>query len=310
LLLTTDYKTRVKNVVLLSVCALMFMGDLGVLTYRGKLQSENQLANAALGAYGYNLALEEQFWKNGCFLSANDKVEKFERNHCLTQDFPGRPTVYLLGDSHAAYLSLGLRPLLQKKKINFGQFNAGWCTPLDPAERTARCAATNKFIMSQIQKNKPEIVIIFTNYQQYPTPNETFIKDFDKSIADRTREIEALGVKHILVLGQMPTWNISLASVLSRHFVVKRASVPSRTLEGVMLSSLAEDQKLKSQTFSEHTTYVSLRDQLCNVDGCLTQVGPNLATDLIVFDYGHMTNPGASYVTGKILAPRLQEWIQ
>jgi hypothetical protein len=194
--------------------------------------------------------------------------------------------------------------------VNFGQFNAGWCTPLDPVERTSRCAATNKYILGQIQKNKPEIVVIFTNYQQYPTPNETFIKDFDKSIADHTREFEAMGVKHILVLGQMPTWNISLASVLSRHFVVRREAIPSRTREGVMLSSLAEDLKLKSQKFSDNTTFVSLRDVLCNEDGCLTQVGSNLAKDLIVFDYGHMTEPGAIYVTQKALVPKLQEWIQ
>jgi hypothetical protein len=310
LLLAADYKTRVRNVVLLSVCALLFTGDLGLATYRGKLQSEMQSANSELGLYGYNLGLEEQFWKDGCFLTGRDQVEKLERNHCLSQNFPGRPSVYLLGDSHSAYLSLGLRPYLQSKKLNFGQFSAGWCTPLDPRERTPRCAAINKYVFAQIKKNKPEIVVIFMNYQQYPTPNEKFIKDFDKSISDRTREIEALGVKHILVLGQMPTWNISLASVLTRHFSNKHEPIPLRTQEGVMPASLVEDLKLKGQKFSDHTVFVSLRDRLCNEEGCLTHVGPNLATDLIVFDYGHMTEPGAVYVTEKVIAPTLQEWMK
>ena len=41
--------------------------------------------------------------------------------------------------------------------------------------------------------------------------------------------------------------------------------------------------------------YVSLLELLCNADGCLTYV-PGSTTDLMSYDYGHLTTPGATLV--------------
>jgi hypothetical protein len=41
---------------------------------------------------------------------------------------------------------------------------------------------------------------------------------------------------------------------------------------------------------------------LCEKDQCLTMVGPNLESDLIVWDYGHLTEAGAKYVVEKLFA--------
>ena len=40
----------------------------------------------------------------------------------------------------------------------------------------------------------------------------------------------------------------------------------------------------------------SIRDQLCNKVGCLVRLGPDLRTDLTVWDYGHLTTAGAKFV--------------
>jgi len=50
-------------------------------------------------------------------------------------------------------------------------------------------------------------------------------------------------------------------------------------------------------------TYVSLREFLCNAEGCLTSVGADETKDLVVFDYGHLTAEGARYVTEHKLGP-------
>ena len=49
-------------------------------------------------------------------------------------------------------------------------------------------------------------------------------------------------------------------------------------------------------------TFLSMDDLLCNEKGCLTMVGPKLETDLIVWDYGHLTTAGSKYVSERLFA--------
>jgi len=48
--------------------------------------------------------------------------------------------------------------------------------------------------------------------------------------------------------------------------------------------------------------YVSVRDLMCNADGCLTHVGDG-ADQIVSFDYGHFTTAGAAYVAKRLLLP-------
>lgn len=303
------FPKKLKKVALVSFCVLALVGALGLATWRGNLQSQSQLSNSVLSTYGLNGRAEELYWEAGCFAVANDRVEKFTRNHCDSLSFPGRPTLYLLGDSHSAYLSQGLRPFLKQEKINLEQYSAGWCTPLNTFARQPRCAEINKYILNRIKQNKPEIVLFFANYQQYPEKNETEIKDYESFISAATQEIEMLGVAHLIVLGQIPTWSFGLPTELSRRFVLNRKPIPKRTYEGINPASLQEDKKLKGLHFSGNTLFISLRDHLCTEEGCLTSVGSNYATDLLVFDYGHLTPQGAKYVTEEILSPVIKKLI-
>jgi hypothetical protein len=59
---------------------------------------------------------------------------------------------------------------------------------------------------------------------------------------------------------------------------------------------------LRAQHYPANVSYLSLKDLLCDRSGCLTMVGPNLKSDLIVYDYGHLTKSGADFVTRNLLA--------
>jgi hypothetical protein len=63
------------------------------------------------------------------------------------------------------------------------------------------------------------------------------------------------------------------------------------------------DRRLRELKFGPNVTYLSLKDLLCNDSGCLTMVGPVPKTDLIVHDYGHLTEAGADFEEGIQEAP-------
>jgi hypothetical protein len=79
---------------------------------------------------------------------------------------------------------------------------------------------------------------------------------------------------------------------------------------GVVEESLRIDKQLSSQHRDEGVLYISLKDSLCNSEGCLVRVGDKIETDLLVFDYGHLTRAGARYVTQRLLAPELPGLIE
>ena len=292
-----------------ALCALLAtVGCLGLYTYKRDVRSfspEQQKANALSRYDYYGGKTVEEFWgNNSCFLM-RDNYKAFEEHGCFRTRFPGQPTVFLIGDLFSAYLAQALRSLLEERKTNFGQFSAAYCTPLSLVDKRERCAQINRYIEQEIARVKPDVLIIFANYQWTALEGYGENMDYDKLIARKAAGMMALGVKKIILVGQMPTWQESLPKILARKFILQSLSVPDRTYTGIAKTSLEWDARLKSQKYVAGITYVSLKDLLCNEQGCLTHVGADLEKDLIVFDYGHLTPAGANYVTSKALAPLL-----
>jgi hypothetical protein len=119
--------------------------------------------------------------------------------------------------------------------------------------------------------------------------------------------LASLGHAKILLIGARPTWQEGLVYILQRRFVLRGRPVPQRSYEEISPASLEEDRKMRSHTYPPTVTYMSLKDFLCNAQGCLIKVGPDLGTDLISVDYGHFTKAGAIFVTNGLLAPVVQK---
>jgi hypothetical protein len=49
----------------------------------------------------------------------------------------------------------------------------------------------------------------------------------------------------------------------------------------------------------EHVRFISIFDALCDRDGCLTHT-PASRSELLAYDYGHLTVPGAAYVVRRL----------
>jgi peptidoglycan/LPS O-acetylase OafA/YrhL len=293
--------------------SMIIIGFFGYMIHIRDVNSFDQIEEQSISLFNYDYfggKTVEEFWgDNSCFLVTKG-FSAFEERGCSNIDFPGRPIVFFIGDSHAAYLAPGLRSYLSSRKINMTQFNFGWCAPLDVQETGERCININENILKKISQIKPDILILFANYQMHLHRNGLLSlgnkKTYDQIVNEELSKIKKLGVKKIIVVGQIPTWKGSLPKVLARHFLGKSLPMPDRTYIGVEERSLEWDKRLRGQKYDDNIIYVSLKDQLCNEMGCLTYVSNNQEKDLIVFDYGHLTTIGAGFIIDKLLIPILE----
>ena len=67
---------------------------------------------------------------------------------------------------------------------------------------------------------------------------------------------------------------------------------------------------MRQLSYHAKVTYFSLKDVLCQQQGCLTQVGEQLPDDLIVHDYGHLTQAGSQYVINNGLATLIESSVK
>lgn len=249
---------------------------------------------------------EAEFWGDrSCFLVDKDAAT-FERNHCETLgQFPGRPKIFLIGDSHGAYLGRSLAPALIARQFNVSTFFAAECAPLALADPRPRCIAIARYIQDRVRAARPDLIILFNDHMQHAQANVHGAPSYEAHLAGRVQQLLDSGAAKVLVIGQIPTWKDSLAKSLGRRFILRGRPLPVRTYEGVVTESLAWDDRLKKAV----PTYLSLRDFLCDPAGCLTATGSDIAGTLLVFDYGHLTQAGADRIVRDSILPAIEPMV-
>jgi hypothetical protein len=113
--------------------------------------------------------------------------------------------------------------------------------------------------------------------------------------------LRAHGAKAVLLLGPVPRWQQPLHAIIARHFW---PNPPSR-LNAWLAAAPFETDRLLTRRYvdSSDLQYVSMIDGLCNADGCLTRVGPDLFEDIESFDDGHLTLSTSKYVAEHLVTP-------
>lgn len=251
--------------------------------------------------------LEKQYGPNPCFrFRIEQGLEMFKKNGCFDVKIPNAPTVFLIGDSHSASLSLGLRPLVEESHMNFLQVSTGWCQPTNNDKDNSTCQAINHAVLERIREVKPDILIIDVWWVAAMQPtNFRGGEDFLKFLPGKIQEYLDIGAKKVIVVGQIPTWKQSLPRQLTDNFFSKGLPIPDRTFKGVSRESLEMDRKMGGVSWPNGSIYISLVDRLCNEDGCLTRIGSNVDTDLVVWDYGHLTPNASAFITRELLAKHI-----
>jgi len=228
-------------------------------------------------------------------------LRTFIRQGCYVPAIKTNPTVFLVGDSHSASLRIGLKPFLATRNINLIGSSIGGCMyPQFTADQTKLCTDINDQSLKEIARTRPQIVVI-----NYYWAKLSRYGSVERYLLAYISELNKIGIKKIIVVGQIPTWgnNLGLPEYLLENIASKGLPVPTR------LSRLRVDndppgtmEYMASFEYPKGVTYLSMDEILCEKDQCLTMVGPNLESDLIVWDYGHLTEAGAKYVVEKLFA--------
>jgi peptidoglycan/LPS O-acetylase OafA/YrhL len=229
-------------------------------------------------------------WRQEC--NFYDLVTKVAKTSISSQCTTGRgQSVLLWGDSHIQHLNAGKATL--PPNVSILQIATSGCGPSlrqNGPDPDSSCNRSNAFALQAIGKTKPDLVVMAerSNYE---------LTDW----TELAQALRAHGAKAVLLLGPVPRWQQPLHAIIARHFW---PNPPSR-LNAWLAAAPFETDRLLTRRYvdSSDLQYVSMIDGLCNADGCLTRVGPDLFEDIESFDDGHLTLSTSKYVAEHLVTP-------
>lgn len=212
---------------------------------------------------------------------------------CTTKQGDGG--VFLWGDSHAEALSFGLRAQLPTG-TPFYQVTSAGCRPSlhdDVKQKglfAVACKFANQFAMKKITELHPTTVVM----AQQRDHEKTDWREIGAAL-------KAAGVRQVILLGPVPQWQPSLPIVIvNRHWHEQQPYIEDAALDhGIMRTN----GKMPALLEGSGITFISVIAQLCRAESCLARVSP--AGDLLLVDYGHLSEEGSSYVVKNLLVPQL-----
>jgi peptidoglycan/LPS O-acetylase OafA/YrhL len=208
---------------------------------------------------------------------------------------PGdKPLLFLWGDSTAATLYPGLKHAQQTVPFRLAHFASPGCAPILAAGSNVRCDQDSSVAFGFIKSSHPEIVLLHAMWDKS--------NDLDK-LGDTVRQLRAIGVPRIVILGPVPVWKRTLPHSLV-NFYRLRHTIADRIAAGV--SGPESDERMAAFSKTAGVEFISAWHVLCNSDGCLTRVG-HTANDVVVTDIIHLSDAGSTFLIeaiGTSLFPR------
>ncbi len=234
----------------------------------------------------------------------------FESHHCNLIADRNKPTIMIVGDSHAAHFFPGLEQEYGAK-ANVIAMTANFCMPLiehPPLDQglggTPRCRAINEYVFEQIRAIKPDILFVSAYFASYVTDPDWLYPNYFNDFLDNVRKLDGEDPKHIVIAGQVPTWTPYLPILVGLEVNADKAAATFSAV-GLRQELLAADAALKAFDWGKNATYVSQVGSLCRDGQCRRLVGAHLPDDMIAVDYGHYSAAGSIYAVKNIFAPVL-----
>ena len=118
------------------------------------------------------------------------------------------------------------------------------------------------------------------------------------AISDDLRWLRQAGVRHVVLFGPGPTWNVSLQADLFRYMNLHHMkSIPARLDANVPPAVPRLDAAMAAEAAAWGASYVSVLQRFCDARGCRTLAEPALGKggrpNLLYRDRDHLTVPGA-----------------
>jgi hypothetical protein len=270
--------------------------------------------------YDANGAEEEHLLR--CFYQRDDRryslaeereraARFFEANNCSAIKDPSKPTILIVGDSHAAHFFIGLTEVFGDR-ANILSLTAVYCVPLVEGVAldagvagTPRCRAINDYVFDQIRAINPDVLFVGGYFSQYDHEANWRYPGYLDALVAGARRLHRDGVRSIIVAGEVPTWAPILPILVGRD-VLEQGKASAFSEVGIRPDSIATDRALAAKEWGEGVTYVSQVSKLCGAEGCRRLIGPNLPEDMLAVDYGHYSPNGSAFAVQTIFAPVIE----
>jgi peptidoglycan/LPS O-acetylase OafA/YrhL len=237
----------------------------------------------ALADYQYDFRTDAQAGK--CWISATDPIDGFASSCFQTR----KPNLLVWGDSFAARFFPGVTSVFGGR-YSISQLTRDGCPPVQGVGYE-RCIESNRFVLSEIRRSPPDAVLLTASWLSAEVHwDDGGVEDH---ISATISDLKRAGVSRIIVVGPPPEWIEPLPKIVYKAWADDwRHALPKRLNAGLIQDNASIDNKLRSlaQTIPG-IEYFSLRDVLCNSDGCLSYA-PGTDT-LTSWDIGHITTPAA-----------------
>ncbi len=155
----------------------------------------------------------------------------------------------------------------------------------------------NEFILDKIKALKPHTVVLAANWLLYDRRNRNWTQMDPDKLRATIAALKGLGIAHIVLVGQLPTYKIDQPMVGSRVF---EADATDRTLLSLNPQAFTINDGMRQFARENGVDFLSPMDALCNSQGCLISASPH---ELIPtsFDYGHLTGEGSRLLLERAL---------
>ena len=225
-------------------------------------------------------------WREGeCFLKPQQDRTAFSRR-CAAQ--PGRPALFLWGDSHAAALYPGLRSLQDADGFGLAQYTTSSCPPLMGIRPAARpyCPGINTAVLADIVATQPQVVLLAGAW--------TLTRPVDLRLLPATiAALKQAGIPRIVLIGPAPVWKKALPTlIVGCNAKPLSEAGPAYSTCGLDPAAAALDRQMAQTAAGLGVRYVSLYDTLCNGEGCMTLLGPMVTA----YDTAHLSPEASRYV--------------
>ncbi len=225
-----------------------------------------------------------------------DESQDYTSN-CAPKHVQGLPRIAVWGDSHAGRLYPGLA-IAAQGRAQVGDYAADACPPIVGAAST--CGLFVSRALKSILDSKPDIVVLYAHWSHY---SDTFSADnsFAIGLNATIDALEHAGIRVALV-GPFPNYSEKLPDLVFKKWLSSRSGGIPIAIEGMPSSDVASaEAALSTLAKTRHLEYLSLTNLLCRNDACATTWSGD-PSDLLSWDYGHLTTDAGKFVGDRLLA--------
>lgn len=261
--------------------AIIAVSAVAVIAYDGL---PGRFSPAVVRVAGFLKTDEHAMGIGRCFLSDETPFATFDRTACLPTR-PDRPTYMLVGDSHAAALSPGLRAVFPG--ANVLQLNAAGCLPTTASQKSPSraCEPMMRYALDVLPgERRPDAILLVAR-------TNTVVAE--QAVLTTAKDLKARGFNPVLI-GPNAEYRSALPRLIARGMTTADPALPDRALAA---EPFAQEDRLQAAASRIGVPYISVLKAVCPDRRC-----PAMAPDgdPMMSDDNHLTASGARMVVSRI----------